>query len=582
MAEADAPTYDPAAEPVSLEPYFQAQAGIAPSGTTWGDYSQAAWIGALGIADSVIGLSRAFIERASTDPATRQRFEWAHDDLAEYIQSQVSQLSPDAQRALSASFLPDEGEDSAWNMRSLGLKLAAALPATLVSAGLGGLAARALLAGAASRGAALTGGAVAGGASEGGMAAGDLYNHIADQIRNATDEELLFNPTYRALRDQGMFEEDAKRELLKEIALSLVPLQFGVSATLGAVTGRLGAQVAAGRGMGVSRLGAIRSGAGQEAGTEFLQSAAEQGIAQSAEQQARLRGLIDPRAIAAAGIEGAVLGGALGGGLGALAGPGYPPFRPIPMPQMGGGPIVTPPPAGPPPGLPYAPSMAGMVTPGYNLGVPGTAQAASSPFAPQAFASGLPIGPGAVPTPPAWPVQPAFGVGEPTPVAAAAAPRWQRPGQFAGGLPVGPRPQRRRSTRSAIAMGGPASTAVDTDQAAALASDAPAAPLPTVGRTRRRRSAIPPQATEPMAPAVAAAAPSLPTAATPAAPGAVPPERGMPAAPPVAAGIPEAPPPAALPEAPTGRCCAGTGVGTSYASSATCRARPQGLLRRIS
>ncbi len=297
------------------KPYEPAASGTGS--VDWGDWGRAAWGGTMSFGGSIAGFVE-FLggpEGGQAAGAVREMFQGE-------AQYQNRAMGPEARTALNSSVLPGENDDSAWEtpLRSLGIKAVATLPTMVASLLPGVVVARGIAAAGGSSAAVRAGaGAAVGGTNLVGSG-GDVFASMAEEFGRMDDaEKQAGSSAYRTLREAGMEEEQATRQVISEAA-GFKPLYAGMIAAAAGygLTGRAVADIA---GTGVTR--GIRAGAMQgarsEAGEEAIQTGAESGFAQAG--MGALTGQeFDVRKFAADVLEGTIMGATMGGGMGAVGG----------------------------------------------------------------------------------------------------------------------------------------------------------------------------------------------------------------------------------------------------------------------
>jgi hypothetical protein len=300
----DTPVAGPAA------PFDQPDEGIGLS-----DYARAVAAGGYGVVGSTVGaLDYLFNLPADTD-VSRARA-WAQRGA----QAQIEQMSPAAQRALTANVLPGDGE-TIWDKNvstsgALGLRTAQAIPSLLASIIPGGVVARVT----ASAGAGMAVGTGLAGMQSGG----DLFNQISDELTKTPDDRLQTeSEAYRGLRSMGMEEPEAKRLLVQQSA-GYKPI---IMAAITALTSRYGVEgMVAHRAAGQAGRGALRHGA-----LGAVSEATQEGIENFSQELLAQQGVFDAKGGAGnydwhkaleQAVGGALVGATTGGAVGAATGGG--------------------------------------------------------------------------------------------------------------------------------------------------------------------------------------------------------------------------------------------------------------------
>jgi len=256
--------------------------------------------------------------------ATRRALQDGRGAIAQAIQQNFEEMSPEGQEAVRKLWFTTDMEDAVWaSPTSMAHSIVGMLPWALVTMVPASIAARgamsaALRAGAtpgAARGAATRAGAIAGGGTEGAISTGLVYGSIVDEVMQASPDELAGSAVYMKLRRDGLTDGEARQELARQIA-SVPALLAGIgSAGLGAVSGGALGQAT---GQGIWR------GARRQAGFEAIPEGAQE-IVEGAAQWAALQADLPGRApsgseLAEAAAHATFGGGVLGGAGGAWQG----------------------------------------------------------------------------------------------------------------------------------------------------------------------------------------------------------------------------------------------------------------------
>src|SRR5215207_7240954 len=242
---------------------------VPEEGIGLSDYARSVAAGTYGVGGALAG---------AVNYATRGAIpEWGElrEQMKVGAEAQTAQMSPRAQRALSAKVLSGDGE-TIWDPEvstsgALGLRFAQAIPSLVASMVPGAIVARAALAAGAGATAAGTAGTIAGGVSGGAQTGGDVFNQIMDDLVKEPDERLqTTSDTYRGLRAMGMPELEAKDLLVRQSA-GYKPL---IMAGITALTSRYGVEsMVAHRAAGQAGRGLARG-----AGLGLVSEAAQEGI----------------------------------------------------------------------------------------------------------------------------------------------------------------------------------------------------------------------------------------------------------------------------------------------------------------
>lgn len=261
----------------------------------WADYFKNLGAGFLE-AGSGLGAATEYATGGDSGAATRRY-------LAAEADALTRSMTPRAQRDLRATYLPDEGQDSAWESfwSSTALKASRSLP-SLAATGMTAI---------------VTKSPVATMLVAGTQTAGEVAKDIFESIDKMPDGELRErSPLYAGYRDM-MDEADARRAFASDTA-GLMPVVAGAISAFSTRFGiegallRKGAEKAA---SGVVRRTATTTAG--EASTEFVEEASNSLLADYARAQSGIGDVSAFRALQA-GVEGAVIGGVLGAATGPL------------------------------------------------------------------------------------------------------------------------------------------------------------------------------------------------------------------------------------------------------------------------
>lgn len=260
---------------------------------SWGDYGNAVWSGVAGMGEDLANAAKFVADKIGASPETQSFIEKTRQTMADQVQKSIEDMSPRAQAAMHASVLGYLGQvDEKGNAvptpgsvgwgAYLGLSVAQMLPSVVAAVVPGTIAGKATVgllakAGVATRAVeagvetATTAGRVARTGAEmattGGLFAaqnaGAVVGEISKQIGDASDQELMADPTYAKDRSQGMSVDDAKRAMVNR-AGNAVGMAAVIGGVVGAGTGGLltrGALGAGERGLiGRAAIGAAEGG----------------------------------------------------------------------------------------------------------------------------------------------------------------------------------------------------------------------------------------------------------------------------------------------------------------------------------
>jgi hypothetical protein len=326
-SDEQAPPPDPS-QPDQLYSGSMAQQGQGEGDRGLKAFGDEVWASTLQAGQSVLGLASLATRQLTSDPEAVGVIERAKQALQDHVDRTVSALAPGQQNALHASFfggkdeqgndLPVPGRDVGWGAY-LGAQVANFMPQAALAVLPGGLVGKAVTK-VLGEGAALAAGAASRAATAGtfgALDAGDAYNALVQEIDQAKPEELIKSPVYQHLREQGVDDVEARRQLVTAIAPSFAAQRFAVGAASGAGLGEFLAHGVVGAAE-KSALARVGIGAAEGAATLGGQAAGDQYFQQGAEQQAGLRQGYDIGAITKAGMQGALGGALLGAGAGAF------------------------------------------------------------------------------------------------------------------------------------------------------------------------------------------------------------------------------------------------------------------------
>ena len=272
------------------------------------DFGNRLWASTLQTGEAAEGVVSAAARAMGASPDTVAWIESQKRDVENHISATLDDLSPKGKEALQASIfggkdaqgnaVPTPGQ-AGWG-RYIAGAAADAIPSIALAMLPGGIAAN-----------------VAKAATFGALDAGGAYNEMIKQIDGATPDQLGKSPVYQHLREQGMSDQDARKELLAQLAPAMVAEHFAAGAAGGA---GLGSALAGGlvpKGMSLIKRALI--GAGEGAATMGGQAAADNAIDQQFQGQTTGK-TFDPSDTAWAAAEGALGGAVFGAAGGALHG----------------------------------------------------------------------------------------------------------------------------------------------------------------------------------------------------------------------------------------------------------------------
>lgn len=261
----------------------------------------------------------------------------------EYLERQTERafgsMSQDWQTGMQREFLPGGDGPSAWEspgafLGALGSQVVASLPSLATTMIPAGLVAKGLQMAGRSMLASTAGAGAVAGALVGAQAGGSVWNGITEAIREASPEELAGSEVYRAARERGLSDPEAREELARAGRTGAWPAIAAAVAAVsgGLLEGPLAANIATGA---VRRLAqGFRQGAMAEGREEFIDSGVQEASTQAGLNDALGRPM-DASRIAGQAVQGAVVGAAMGGAVGGLVGPRFaPPPPPPPEPTL--------------------------------------------------------------------------------------------------------------------------------------------------------------------------------------------------------------------------------------------------------
>jgi len=326
-----------------------------PAGSNQGtlkDFGDQVWTGVLGLGQDAVGAARFANQQLGADPTIAAHLDAANTAVTDHIAATIGGMSATAQQAMHASIFNDGSDPNAptWGqagyVRTAAATIAGLVPqialalipgtvigkvavklATLAGAGadVAGVAATAATATSAATDAvpAVTGlaskiGTAASAATTAGSFgttdAGQAWNQIVDGVDKATPEQMAQSPVYQHLRDTGLSDIDARKQLLSTPGLAAnVAMHFAAGAVAGSGVGGLlkeGALGAAGRGV----LARTAIGAGEGGVVMGGQAGADTALGQQAGTITGTGPGYDASETAKA-VAGGFLGGALMGGV---------------------------------------------------------------------------------------------------------------------------------------------------------------------------------------------------------------------------------------------------------------------------
>lgn len=333
-------------------PAAEAVPGSEPeTGPTWGDYGSSLMQGGAGVVSGGGWMMKAMgFEDAG---------QWVQDLGNRATEYWAESLSPQAKQELQKEFIkesPDgslEWGDAGWNT----VKLMAAQSGLGTAAGMG-------LGGLLTKGFQLIpklGPKVAGmlgyGLGEATISSGSAGATVEAEVDRLTHEQLSQHPEYQATLELAGGDKAKAKDLIKRGAAGDAAVLNGIGAfLLSAPFGALMGKFTAGLALATTRARSVATGAGGEAGQEFLQSGWEQFAQNKAIQENA-----DPTRPLSKGVLNQAIGGAASGALmGAPMGlvspleqpvtdPGANPPNATPVATAGAGAVPPTPPPGPPP-----------------------------------------------------------------------------------------------------------------------------------------------------------------------------------------------------------------------------------------
>lgn len=321
------------------------------------DFGDTIWTGALEINKDIAGAASYANQKLGADPHIAAYLDERKSVFERHIQDTIAGMSAAGQRSMHASIFNDGSDpDNAptWGqagyVRTASAAIAGVIPQIALAVLPAGLMSKAAvkiasLAGAgADIAATATAPAIAGAATRIGQAvgtattmgafgttdAGAAWNEIVKQVHEASPEEMAKSDAYQHLRDTGLSDTEARKELLNTPGLAAnIAMHFGVGAVAGAGIGGLltkGAMGAAGRGLaGRAAIGGAEGGV-----TLGAVGGADAALGQQAQQLLGTGPGFDASETAKAAASGFIGGVFLGGMGGALH--GKPPDKPTKTP----------------------------------------------------------------------------------------------------------------------------------------------------------------------------------------------------------------------------------------------------------
>ena len=308
----------------SYDPF--AEAGQIPEPeVSWSDYGTALKSGAKGVQKSIAGAQQYVMEKVASSPEVmKDSIPEQERNLYGLEQKVISnEFSEGARRIKSASLMPKEGQESAFNNLGswIALNGVEALPSVVSSIIPAALLAPILGSAAAAYGAGAVGGIING---------GDLYNDIVEAVESKDDAFLKQNaPAYAGYRTM-MDERDARAMLRSDMAgfkpvlaaaFTMLTSKYGVEGLL--------AKKSAGEAVG-GRLKSAAVGGVGEGSQEFGETLTNELLSGYSQQQAGI-GDIEWRDALAKSVDAMAIGGVLGGATGIVTG-GKGSVKPAPAP----------------------------------------------------------------------------------------------------------------------------------------------------------------------------------------------------------------------------------------------------------
>lgn len=290
---------------------------------TWTDYARAlgTWTG--NRLQNIEGASRWLNQDVFGGPSSFKEGSIADKlgDIGEQGNKELmSKMTPAGRRNLESTLWSSE---DFWS--SLGLKLTASAPDTVVSAGVGGAAVKGLLAGGAEATSAATAGLIGATGDAAIQNVGSSFNDISDVVMKMKLDDLKSSsPEFAANLKAGMSEQEARQALLNDLGR----VGPALSGAITAVTAKLGiegaiAQSAAGKLFGKGLVSGFVKGFLGEGGQEALENGIQEIVKQDADQKAKGNRELSDQDIDWTSVfgqmgEGFVVGGVMGGVPGAV------------------------------------------------------------------------------------------------------------------------------------------------------------------------------------------------------------------------------------------------------------------------
>ena len=279
------------------------------------DFGDRLWAATLQTGQAALGVASFAANKLTGDPAITGYIEQQKANIADHVQKTLDDLSPQGKLALQASIFHPGGQTDAqgnetapsigeagWG-RYLAGAAADAIPQLALAVLPGGIAVQ-----------------VAKVAAFGALDAGGAYNEMVKKIDDAKPSELQSSPVYAHLREQGVGDVEARRELLAQVAPAMVAEHFGVGAAAGAGLGGMVSGKLIPSGASLIRRALV--GAGEGAATTGGQAAGDEAVSQRTDQQLTGKPL-DSSQVGIEAAKGALGGALLGAGAGVLHGGGH-------------------------------------------------------------------------------------------------------------------------------------------------------------------------------------------------------------------------------------------------------------------
>lgn len=339
----------------SYDPF--AEAGQIPEPeVSWSDYGTALKSGAKGVQKSIAGAQQYVMEKVASSPEVMKDSIPEQERNLYGLEQKVigNEFSEGARRIKSASLMPKEGQESAFNNLGswIALNGVEALPSVVSSIIPAALLAPILGSAAAAYGAGAVGGIING---------GDLYNNIVEAVESKDDAFLKQNaPAYAGYRTM-MDERDARAMLRSDMAgfkpvlaaaFTMLTSKYGVEGLL--------AKKSAGEAVG-GRLKSAAVGGVGEGSQEFGETLTNELLSGYSQQQAGI-GDIEWRDALAKSVDAMAIGGVLGGATGIVTG-GKGSVKPAPAPDTFQDTSQGNPPPPPAPVTPPTDIVSGVLTP---------------------------------------------------------------------------------------------------------------------------------------------------------------------------------------------------------------------------